>query len=76
MLNSYFMVHLSFRSNQVVLPKRHDLFSKLGGTGKKLTIFILNIVSSQSTIPHKRILQKLANLVCDSFYYESWDPIH
>ncbi|MCE3216462.1 hypothetical protein HAX54_006617 [Datura stramonium] len=41
---------------------RREFFAKFGGVGKIRTIFILNLAPSQGTIPHKRILRKLAPL--------------
>ena len=68
MLNSCFMRSSIFQEQSCGFPRdRREFFAKLGGVGKKLTIFILNLAPSQGTIPHKRILRKLAPLVRDSY---------
>jgi len=68
MLNSCFMRSSIFQEQSCGFPRdRREFFAKLGGVGKIRTIFILNLAPSQGTIPHKRILRKLAPLVRDSY---------
>ncbi|TMX03610.1 hypothetical protein EJD97_015480 [Solanum chilense] len=68
MLNSCFMRSSIFQEQSCGFPRdRREFFAKLGGVGKIITIFILNLAPSQGTIPHKRILRKLAPLVRDSY---------
>ena len=44
-----------------------EVFEKLVGVEKIITIFIFNLSPSQGTIPHKRILRMFSPLVRDSY---------